>query len=191
MDIISLTPKLPVREAAAALTYYAGALGAEVTQRYEHDGAVVFAELRRGALALQVKDGDEADPAPEPGRRSGVIVDLCTDDPDALAAAMVAAGGEVVFPVADQPYGVRQGRIRDPFGHEWIIGSPNTMSPEQIQSVLGDEGYRGSCPPVNVLRPEPLLDRALLESVTVRHLRFWCHGTKSAGRERSLQAGDG
>ncbi|MCB1302405.1 MAG: VOC family protein [Tetrasphaera sp.] len=138
MDIISITPKLPVRDAGAALAYYAAALGAEVTQRYEHAGAVVFAELRRGALAVQVKDGDAVDPAPEPGRRSGVLLDVGTPDPNGLAEAFLAGGGEVVFPMADQPYGVRQGRIRDPFGHEWIIGSPNTMTPAQVQAALED-----------------------------------------------------
>jgi uncharacterized glyoxalase superfamily protein PhnB len=27
-----------------------------------------------------------------------------------------------VFPIADQPYGMRQGRIADPAGHHWLIG---------------------------------------------------------------------
>jgi len=34
----------------------------------------------------------------------------------------VAAGAPVVFPIADQPYGMRQGRVADPFGHHWLIG---------------------------------------------------------------------
>jgi uncharacterized glyoxalase superfamily protein PhnB len=29
-----------------------------------------------------------------------------------------------VFPIADQPYGMRQGRIADPEGHHWLIGKP-------------------------------------------------------------------
>jgi uncharacterized glyoxalase superfamily protein PhnB len=29
-----------------------------------------------------------------------------------------------MFPVADQPYGLRQGRVVDPFGHHWLIGRP-------------------------------------------------------------------
>jgi uncharacterized glyoxalase superfamily protein PhnB len=53
-----------------------------------------------------------------------VLLTVVTDDPDDLARRMVAAGGETVFEVADQYYGARQGRVRDPFGHEWIIGTP-------------------------------------------------------------------
>jgi PhnB protein len=30
----------------------------------------------------------------------------------------------VVWPVEDQPYGWRVGRIVDPFGHHWEIGKP-------------------------------------------------------------------
>ena len=46
------------------------------------------------------------------------------DDPDALAERAIAAGATVVFPIADQPYGMRQGRIADPSGHHWLIGKP-------------------------------------------------------------------
>jgi hypothetical protein len=35
----------------------------------------------------------------------------------------VAAGGSEMFPVADQPYGMRQGRVVDPFGHIWYIST--------------------------------------------------------------------
>lgn len=146
MRIHTITAKLPVHDAKAALAYYASTLHLRITQCYEHDGAVVFAELRdadpppgdhdRAGLALQVKQGDAVD-AP-PGGRSGVVLDLATDAPDELAAAMVAAGGMVIFPVADQPYGSRQGRVRDPFGHDWIIGSPSTMTPRAIHAALAD-----------------------------------------------------
>ena len=33
----------------------------------------------------------------------------------------VAHGAEVVVPIENRPYGKRSGRIRDPFGHLWII----------------------------------------------------------------------
>jgi PhnB protein len=29
-----------------------------------------------------------------------------------------------IFPGADQPYGLRQGRVGDPFGHHWLLGKP-------------------------------------------------------------------
>lgn len=51
------------------------------------------------------------------GRRSSSV-----DDPDAVAERAVAAGATLLFPVADQDYGMRQGRVVDPFGHHWLIG---------------------------------------------------------------------
>ena len=38
-----------------------------------------------------------------------------------VAAKAVSAGATEMFPVADQPYGLRQGRVVDPFGHHWLI----------------------------------------------------------------------
>ena len=49
---------------------------------------------------------------------------LVVDDPDAVFAWAVAAGASVVWPVADQSYGWRVGRVADPFGHHWEIGKP-------------------------------------------------------------------
>jgi hypothetical protein len=53
-------------------------------------------------------------------------LNLIVADADASAARAVAAGATEVFPVADQPYGLRQGRVADPYGHHWLIGTPLT-----------------------------------------------------------------
>jgi PhnB protein len=53
-----------------------------------------------------------------------VRINLIVDDPDATGAQAVRAGASEVFPVADQPYGFRQGRVADPDGHHWLIGKP-------------------------------------------------------------------
>ena len=47
---------------------------------------------------------------------------MVVEDPDTVFARAIAAGAGVVWPVADQPYGWRVGRIVDPFGHHWEIG---------------------------------------------------------------------
>jgi PhnB protein len=43
------------------------------------------------------------------------------EDVDAAWERAVAAGAEVLFPLADQFYGERGGRVRDPFGHHWML----------------------------------------------------------------------
>ena len=49
---------------------------------------------------------------------------MTVQDPDRVFEQAVAAGATVVWPVTDQPYGWRVGRIVDPFGHHWEIGKP-------------------------------------------------------------------
>jgi PhnB protein len=49
---------------------------------------------------------------------------LIVADPDEAAAHALAAGATEVFPVDDQSYGLRQGRVAYPFGHHWLIGTP-------------------------------------------------------------------
>jgi len=34
---------------------------------------------------------------------------------------MLVRKAEVVVPIEDRPYGKREGRLRDPFGHLWIL----------------------------------------------------------------------
>jgi PhnB protein len=53
-----------------------------------------------------------------------VRISLHVDDPDAAQARAIAAGAREMFPVADPPYGMRQGRVVDPFGHQWLLGKP-------------------------------------------------------------------
>lgn len=47
-------------------------------------------------------------------------------------------GAQLVFEVSDQPYGARQGRFRDPFGHQWIAGTPVGMTDAQVQAALDE-----------------------------------------------------
>lgn len=136
MSQIRVSPKLVVRDADAALDFYVGVLGARLLTRHTMGESVVFAalELPDGGQ-VQVKDPDGVDPAPREGG-TGVILDILTDDPDAVMARALEGGAEQVFEVDDQPYGSRQGRFRDPFGHQWIVGTEVTMSDADVQAAL-------------------------------------------------------
>lgn len=120
--------KLLVADADAAITFYSRALGAEVLLRIaDDDGVVNHAELALGAagfaLAQSVEEWGWRDPESVGG--SSVLLVLTVSDPDATADRMVQHGSELVIPVDDRPYGKRQGRVRDPFGHLWVIsGDP-------------------------------------------------------------------
>lgn len=48
---------------------------------------------------------------------------LVTDDPDAVVARAVEAGGTLLREVSDNDYGGRGGSVRDPEGNHWSVGS--------------------------------------------------------------------
>lgn len=132
----SLRPRLVVRGADAAIDFYVTALGATLESRHTVGGQVVHAQLSVLGGAITLKEEDDHDPAPTTLGRPGVLLEVVTDEPDRLAAAVVGAGGSVIFAVADQPYGARGGRVRDPFGHEWLLQTEATMTNAEMQAAL-------------------------------------------------------
>ena len=118
---LELYPRLVVDGADAALEFYTAAFGGTVSERYAGpDGKVVHAMVAAGPVRVAVKDADEVDPAPSADRPS-TIIGLLVTDVDATARRMQEGGAQVVFPVSDHDYGDRAGRLRDPFGHVWMI----------------------------------------------------------------------
>ena len=72
-----------------------------------------------------------------PGVGSPVRISLYVDDVDDVVKAAVAAGAKVLIPVADQFYGDRSGRLSDPFGHIWIVGTHmEDVTPEEVKRRL-------------------------------------------------------
>jgi PhnB protein len=108
----TLTPMLTVRNAAQAIDFYKRAFGA------------VVAEMSIDARSFFVVDENLQAFNMSPAALAGttVRISLIVDDPDALTKRALSAGASEVFPIADQPYGLRQGRVQDPYGHHWLIG---------------------------------------------------------------------
>ncbi|MFJ4723901.1 VOC family protein [Streptomyces luteogriseus] len=138
--VTRLYARLVVSDGARAIDFYRETLGAEEIERYTGpDGTIVHAMLRLGGTAIAVKDADTADPAPPSLGGSPVIMALDVPDADAVAEAMLRGGATVVYPVADQHYGQRGGRLADPFGHLWMISQTiEDLTPEQIQERTTD-----------------------------------------------------
>jgi PhnB protein len=123
--VSSLYPFLAVRDTDAAIAFYAEAFGATVRERFEApDGPVVaLLDIDGMPFGVATEAPQLGTPSPETAGGTTVRVSLHVDDPDAAAARAVAAGATEMFPVADQPYGLRQGRVVDPFGHHWLIAN--------------------------------------------------------------------
>lgn len=123
----NIFPFLAVKDVDAAVAFYAEVFGAtEETERHRApDGPQVAVLSVLGCqVGVATENTELRTPSPETVGGTTVRIHLWVDDPDELAARAVAAGAEEMFPVVDQPYGMRQGRVVDPFGHHWLISGP-------------------------------------------------------------------
>jgi PhnB protein len=122
----SLTPMLTVKNAAKAIEFYEKAFGAREVSRLTTPTGQIVAEMSfDGETFFVVDENPRAfNLSPKSVGGTTVRISLIVDDPDALAARAIAAGATEVFPMQDQPYGLRQGRVEDPYGHHWLIGKP-------------------------------------------------------------------
>jgi PhnB protein len=124
----TLTPMLTVRNGAEAVEFYKKAFGATEVSRVKSPTGQIVAEMSIEGEAFFVVD--ENPPAfnlsPKALGGTTVRMSLIVDEPDQATQRALDAGATVVFPIADQPYGLRQGRVQDPYGHHWLIGKPLT-----------------------------------------------------------------
>ena len=94
------------------LAFLKNALGAEVLEKYEHEGAVVHAKVRVGGSIVELGEAHgEWQPVP-------MMFVVAVDSADEAYARAVSAGGKEMTPPRKQPYG-RTGAVEDPFGNQW------------------------------------------------------------------------
>ena len=126
MARVELTPFLTVKDARAVVEFYKKAFGATEISRQSTPTGQFIIEMSIDGERFYAVDENPAGFNLSPTTLGGTSVrmSLIVADPDGFAARAVAAGAKIVFPIADQPYGMRQGRIADPEGHHWLIGKP-------------------------------------------------------------------
>ena len=122
----SIAPMLSVRNGAKAVEFYKAAFGASETFRVEDPSGAVVARLAVEGSEFWVADEspEHQNFSPESLGGGSVRMVMVVRDPDAAFQRAVAAGARAVWPVTDQPYSWRVGRVADPFGHHWEIGKP-------------------------------------------------------------------
>ncbi len=124
MSQTRMMPMLTVRDAARAIDFYQRAFAAAERSRLTTPEGRIVAVLDIGGAEFGVVDEnpDAGNVSPATLGGTSVRISLEVADPDGVAQRAVEAGAETIFPVDDQPYGMRQGRVGDPFGHHWLIG---------------------------------------------------------------------
>ncbi len=122
-----LAPRLVVSSGDDALDFYSRAFDSEPTDQHYDGQRLVNGHVLIGTTLVGVTEEDGVhNHAPSTIGGTPVILSLTVPDVDAAAARFVDAGGEVVIEVDDRPYGRRDGRFEDPFGHLWILGQELT-----------------------------------------------------------------
>lgn len=137
MKIHETYPYLRVKGAAKAIEYYKAAFGVKEKFRLtEPQGRIGHCELEFGdAVVMLSEEYPELGLlGPQSLRGTSVTLHLHVDDCDAALARAVEQGGTLVRAATDAFYGERSGTLRDPFGHEWLIGHRiEDVSPEEMQ----------------------------------------------------------
>jgi PhnB protein len=120
----TINPRLVVTNVDEAVSYFVKVLDGVAGIRFaEPSGRVVHAEVTVGdsmfSLTTSVDEWGLLSPDKVGG--SPLLLTLSVDDALATGDRMVEGGGQVIIPIEDRPYGKREGRVRDPFGHLWVI----------------------------------------------------------------------
>lgn len=93
-------------------------LGAEVVERHNApDGSLIHANIRIGTSQMGLGEARELYP------NMPTAIYMYVPDVDAVYQRALAAGAESLYPPADQPYGDRNGGVRDGCGNHWYIST--------------------------------------------------------------------
>jgi PhnB protein len=123
-DFRSVTPHLNPLRAARMIEFFEKAFGAEEVYRAQSpDGVVHHAQVRIGDSLIGMSD------AHGPYQPTAFTLHLYVPDADAAYGRALQAGATSIQPVADQPYGERNGGVQDPFGNRWFVATPIQNAP--------------------------------------------------------------
>jgi PhnB protein len=133
----TITPNIIVADAEQAVDFLKRAFGATENYRLTlSDGRITHCELKIGNSVINLGTAMEGWPA------RGLVAQMFVEAPDALFAQAVRAGATVMMPMADMFFGIREGRVSDPFGNIWIIAAlRERLAPEEMQRRLRAAGY--------------------------------------------------
>jgi PhnB protein len=142
----SVIPYLVVRDADGLIKFMKAAFGAEERMRAARpDGSIMHAEMRVGDATVELADATEQYPP------TLSAIHLYVPNVDALHARAVRAGATPLYPITDQPYGDREGSVRDAFGNHWYIATHQATG-------SAPEGFRNATPYLHAEGAERLID---------------------------------
>ncbi|MFI4973901.1 MAG: VOC family protein [Caulobacterales bacterium] len=117
-------PLFNVADVEASLVFWRDKLGFEETHRFDWQGRLMFAQLRRGDVEIML-NGRGGDPAARRARPhyTEAVFYFRVDDVHALYSDLTAKGLAPTAPET-QEYGLDEVFLRDPDGYELSFTSP-------------------------------------------------------------------
>lgn len=142
----TVTPYLTVNDAAQAIEFYKRAFGATELHRMQGpNGKIMHAEIRIGDSNIMLADempGMENRAPQSLGAATGGLF-LYVNDVDAAYQKATAAGAKATQPPADMFWGDRYGRLTDPFGHSWSLGThKEDVAPDEMKRRMDEQMAR-------------------------------------------------
>ncbi len=128
----TIIPGHRYRDAKAAIEWLCTVFGFERKAVHEaNDGSIMHAELtlNGGMIMLGSEKNDEYQRGFKSPKDLGNIetrsVYIVVENVDAVYERAIAAGGAIIRPLQETPYGARDFGLRDPEGHTWWAGTYN------------------------------------------------------------------
>lgn len=140
VEIKQVSAYLRSRDANASIVFYCEVFGAkEVFRLTEPSDRIAHAELSIGSAVIMVSDEypEKGIMSPASLDGTGVGIYLQVNDVDAIHQAGVQHGATSLMEPADQFYGERAAKLRDPWGHEWLL----SQKIEELSPVVMQERF--------------------------------------------------
>ncbi|HWJ25976.1 MAG TPA: VOC family protein [Flavisolibacter sp.] len=117
-------PQIFINNGVTDISFYTKAFGATEHLCFTNDdGSIHVVELSIGGAIFHIHEVTAKQNFFSPDRHNGTtaLVGLFVPDVDKVMDSAISAGAVLVSPAKDYEYGYRQGEIKDPFGHHWLI----------------------------------------------------------------------
>ena len=116
-------PQLYINNGVKDISFYTHAFGTtENLCFYNDDGSIHVAELSIDGTVFYVHEVMQPTQlSPNQVKGTTILIALFVDDVYAVMQRAITAGAVEMSAAQDYDYGYRQGEIKDPFGHHWMI----------------------------------------------------------------------
>jgi len=117
-------PQLHIPSGCTDIDFYIKGLGAVELRKWRNeDGTIHVAELAIDEAIFHLHEENRKKGLLTPIDSNGItsVIGLFVKNVDEVISKAIGEGATLVSPAHDFDYGYRQGQIKDPFGHIWLI----------------------------------------------------------------------